>query len=216
MPPLLTIFDCDGVLVDSEIIVCRTYVPYLAELGIEITAEEIADRYVGRSAGTMIADLRTRYGRSLPEDFQQSARRRIAAAFETEPLTIDGVDAVLAAHSGRVCVASGSAPERVRRCLELAGILRYFDPYIFSATQVANGKPAPDLFLFASGQMGFEPRNCLVIEDSIHGVTAAIAAGMRVLGFTGGSHCGPDHAGRLLAVGAEQTFQHLRELPPLL
>jgi HAD superfamily hydrolase (TIGR01509 family) len=216
MPPGLTIFDCDGVLVDSEIIVCRTYVPYLAELGIEIAAEEIVDRYVGRTAETMIADLESRYGRNLPADFHQSARQRVAAAFETEPMTIEGVDTVLATFQGKVCVASGSGPERVRRCLTLVGLLRYFEPRIFTASQVARGKPAPDLFLFAADKMGVSPRECLVIEDSVHGVAAAIAAEMRVLGFTGGSHCGPGHAERLLAAGAATVFQHMRELPGLL
>ncbi len=216
MPPGLTIFDCDGVLVDSEVIACRVCVPCLAELGIEITAEEVADRYIGMSAGSMIADLETRYDRHLPMDLYETMRDRIIAAFETEPLTIDGVDAVLASHRGNICVASGSTQERVRRCLTLVGLLRHFDPHIFSATQVAHGKPAPDLFLFAAQQMGADARDCLVIEDSVHGVMAAVAAGMRVLGFTGGSHCRPGHADRLLAAGASAIFQHMRDLPPLL
>lgn len=216
MPPGLTIFDCDGVLVDSEVIACRVCVPCLAELGIEITAEEVADRYIGMSAGSMIADLETRYDRHLPMDLYETMRDRIIAAFETEPLTIDGVDAVLTSHWGNICVASGSTQERVRRCLTLVGLLRHFDPHIFSATQVAHGKPAPDLFLFAAQQMGADARDCLVIEDSVHGVMAAVAAGMRVLGFTGGSHCRPGHADRLLAAGASAIFQHMRDLPPLL
>jgi HAD superfamily hydrolase (TIGR01509 family) len=216
LPPGLTIFDCDGVLVDSEMIACRVCVPCLAELGIEITAEEVADRYIGMSAGSMIADLETRYDRHLPMDLYETMRDRIIAAFETEPLTIDGVDAVLASHRGNICVATGSTQERVRRCLTLVGLLRHFDPHIFSATQVAHGKPAPDLFLFAAQQMGADARDCLVIEDSVHGVMAAVAAGMRVLGFTGGSHCRPGHADRLLAAGASAIFQHMRDLPPLL
>jgi HAD superfamily hydrolase (TIGR01509 family) len=216
MPPGLTIFDCDGVLVDSEVIACRVCVPCLAELGIAITAEAVADRYIGMSAGSMIADLETRYNRNLPADLYETMRHRIIAAFETEPLTIDGVDRVLAAHDGKVCVASGSTQERVRRCLTLVGLLHHFDPHIFSATQVPRGKPAPDLFLFAAQQMGADARDCLVIEDSVHGVTAAVAAGMRVLGFTGGSHCRPGHADRLLAAGASAIFQRMRDLPPLL
>jgi beta-phosphoglucomutase-like phosphatase (HAD superfamily) len=104
----------------------------------------------------------------------------------------------------------------VRRCLTLVGLLNYFDPHIFSASMVARGKPAPDLFLFAAREMGEKPEDCLVIEDSVHGVTAAIAAGMRVYGFTGASHCRPGHAERLLAAGASATFQHMRELPGLL
>ena len=154
MPPGLTIFDCDGVLVDSEAIACRVCVPCLAEHGIEISVEEVADRYIGMSAAAMISDLETRYGRDLSVDLYETMRERIVAAFETEPLTIDGVDRVLAAHGGRVCVASGSTQERVRHCLTLVGLLHHFDPFIFSATQVPRGKPAPDLFLFAARQWG--------------------------------------------------------------
>jgi HAD superfamily hydrolase (TIGR01509 family) len=216
MQPALTIFDCDGVLVDSEVIACRVCVPCLAEVGIVTTAEEIADRYIGTSARAMIADLEIRFGQALPADFYDTLRDGIEAAFESESLTIEGIDAVLASHRGKVCVASGSTPERVRRCLTLVGLLRWFDPHIFSATHVARGKPAPDLFLYASQQMGADARDCLVIEDSIIGVTAAVAAGMRVIGFTGASHCRPGHAERLLAAGASTTFQHMRELPRLL
>jgi len=216
MPTGLTIFDCDGVLVDSEAMVCRVCARCFAEVGITMTAEEIGERYIGISDRSMIADLEIRYGRTLSADFQETMRRRINAVFETEPLTIDGVDTVLASLSGKICVASGSAPERVRRCLTLVGLLHYFDAHIFSASQVTRGKPAPDLFLFAAREMEIEPKECLVIEDSIHGVTAAVAAGMRVLGFAGASHCRPGHAELLLAAGASVTFHHMRELPGLL
>jgi HAD superfamily hydrolase (TIGR01509 family) len=165
---------------------------------------------------SMIADLEMRYDRTLSVEFQATVRQRIAASFESEPMTIDGIDEVLAAHRGKRCVASSSMPERVRRCLTLVGLLNYFDPHFFSASMVARGKPAPDLFLFAAREMGEKPEDCLVIEDSVHGVTAAIAAGMRVYGFTGASHCRPGHAERLLAAGASATFQHMRELPGLL
>jgi HAD superfamily hydrolase (TIGR01509 family) len=215
MSPLLTIFDCDGVLVDSEAVVCRVCVPCLAEAGIAITEAELADRYIGISAAEMVADMRDRYGVTLSPAFQETMRQRIAAACEVEPLTIDGIDEVLAVHKGRVCVASGSRLERVRRCLTIVGLLDYFEPHIFSATQVTRGKPAPDLFLFAAREMGVRPEDCLVIEDSVHGVTAAVAAGMRVLGFTGGSHCRPGHADRLLTAGAAATFGQMRELKSL-
>src|SRR6202789_1998058 len=216
MPPALTIFDCDGVLVDSEAIACRTCVPALAAVGVAMTAEEIADRYIGMGAGEMEADIKARHGVTLDDAFYLSLRQRIMAAFEVEPLTIDGIAAVLAVHDGAVCVASGSRPERVRRCLEIVGLLHHFDPHIFSATQVARGKPAPDLFLFAAREIGVPPADCLVIEDSAHGVTAASAAGMRAVGFTGGSHCGPTHARRLLDAGATRVIGHMRELPALI
>jgi HAD superfamily hydrolase (TIGR01509 family) len=216
MQPGLTIFDCDGVLVDSEVIACRICALSLAEFGITTTAEEIADRYIGSSARAMIADLEILHGQPLPADFYDTLRDRIEAAFESEALRIDGIDAVLASLRGKICVASGSTPERVRRCLTLVGLLHCFDPHIFSATQVARPKPAPDLFLYASRQMGADARDCLVIEDSVLGVTAAVAAGMRVIGFIGASHCRPGHADRLLVAGASVVFQHMRELPGLL
>ena len=153
---------------------------------------------------------------ALNDAFHQSLRQRIMDAFEVESLTIDGIAAVLAAHDGPLCVASGSRPERVRRCLEIVSLLHHFDPHIFSATQVARGKPAPDLFLFAAREMGEAPEDCLVIEDSVHGVNAAIAAGMRVIGFIGGSHCGPHQARRLLDAGAARVISHMRELPALI
>ena len=201
---------------DTEALVCRVCVVCLAEVGIMITAEEIADRYVGISAASMIADLETRYNMALSADFQETMRHQIEIASETEPLTIDGVETVVSGQPGKICVASSSTPERVRRSLKLVGLLHYFEPHIFSATQVARGKPAPDLFLFAAREKETKPEDCLVIEDSVHGVTAASAARMRVLGFTGGSHCRPGHAERLLAAGASATFQHMRELPGLL
>jgi HAD superfamily hydrolase (TIGR01509 family) len=216
MPPGLTIFDCDGVLVDSEAVVCGICVPCLAEIGVVMTAEDIADRYIGISATKMAADIESRHGVTLTPEFHTTMRQRIMDAFEIEPLTIDGIDSVLAAHVGILCVASGSRLERVRRCLAIVGLLDYFDPYIFSATQVARGKPAPDLFLFAAREMGAAPAECLVIEDSTHGVTAAVAAGMPVIGFSGGSHCRPGHADRLPGAGAAHVIQHMRELPELL
>jgi HAD superfamily hydrolase (TIGR01509 family) len=216
VPPTLTIFDCDGVLVDSEAVACRICVPCLAEIGIATTAEDIADRYIGISAAEMAADIESRHGVTLTPEFHTTLRQRIMDAFEIEPLTIDGIDSVLAAHDGRLCVASGSRLERVRRCLTIVGLLDYFDPHIFSATQVARGKPAPDLFLFAAREMGVAPAECLVTEDSTHGVTAAVAAGMPVIGFSGGSHCRPGHSDRLLRAGATHVIQHMRELPGLL
>lgn len=129
---------------------------------------------------------------------------------------MEGVEEALAALTCKVCVASSSSPERLRHSLSLVGLLRWFDPHIFSAAQVARGKPAPDLFLFAARQMGVEPHSCVVIEDSVPGVAGATAAGMRVIGFTGGSHCGPGHSVRLRSAGAFATLADLGELPGLL
>ena len=214
--PDLVIFDCDGVLIDSEVIACRADAACLAEIGIAITAEEVMDRYVGISAAAMFADLEARYGRALPPDFGETLHRRVAACFDTELAAIAGVDEALSALRCRMCVASSSTPERLRHSLGLVGLLARFEPDIFSAAQVARGKPAPDLFLFAAERMAVAPSACLVIEDSVAGVRGAVAAGMAVLGFTGGGHCRPGHAQRLLDAGASSTFGHMRELPRLL
>jgi len=211
----LIIFDCDGVLIDSELIACRVDADYLQEIGIPITAEEIRDRYVGVSTATMLADLEARHKRRLPAGLTEELRLRVAAAFETELTAMPGIEDVLAWLTCRRCVASSSSPERLRHSLSLVGLWPSFDPHVFSATQVANGKPAPDLFLYAAARMGTAPGTCLVVEDSVAGVQAASSAGMRVLGFTGGSHCGSGHAGRLQEAGAAETFADLRRLPAL-
>lgn len=215
MPPELIIFDCDGVLIDSEAIACRADSACLAEIGIAMSAEQIMDRYLGISADTMCADIERRQGRTLPPDFAETLRLRVASAFEAELMPMVGIEAALDALPQRRCVASSSAPERLRHSLSLAGLLHRFEPHVFSATQVACGKPAPDLFLFAAASMHADPAACAVIEDSVPGVQAAVAARMRAIGFTGGGHCRPGHAERLLAAGAAAIADDMRRLPAL-
>jgi beta-phosphoglucomutase-like phosphatase (HAD superfamily) len=153
MSPELIIFDCDGVLIDSEAIACRADSACLAEAGIALSAEEIMERYLGISAAAMCADIEQRLGCTLPADFAETLRLRTAATFESGLVPMPGVEALLVALPQRRCVASSSAPERLRHSLSLTGLLRGFEPYVFSATQVARGKPAPDLFLFAAASM---------------------------------------------------------------
>ena len=138
------------------------------------------------------------------------------SAFDSELVATPGIDAALSAIKSPVCVASSSAPDRLRYTLSLVGLFTRFDPHIFSATQVQREKPAPDLFLFAAGQMEVEPSTCLIVEDSVAGVMAAVRAGMRVIGFAGGSHCGLGHAERLRQAGADQVITDFRDLMPLL
>ena len=214
--PELIIFDCDGVLIDSEVIACRADSACLAELGIAMSAEEILERYLGISAAVMCADIERRQGCVLPADFADTLRVRVAAAFESELVPMPGVEALLATMSQRRCVASSSAPERLRHSLKLSGLLDRFEPYVFSATQVARGKPAPDLFLFAAASMQVGPAGCVVIEDSVPGVQAAVAAGMRAIGFIGGGHCRPEHGERLRAAGAVAVVDDMRGLAVLM
>lgn len=212
----LVIFDCDGVLIDSEVLSCRTDAACFTDIGIEISAEEVMDRYLGISARMMCEDIEQRYGRRLPDDFGEMMRQRIEAAFEAELTAIAGVETVLRTLPLRRCVASGSTPERLRHSLSLTGLLGYFEPHIFSSTQVARGKPAPDLFQFAATSMQVAAASCVVIEDSVPGVQAAVAAGMRVIGFTGGGHCRPGHAERLRAAGASAICEQMPILRELL
>jgi HAD superfamily hydrolase (TIGR01509 family) len=212
----LVIFDCDGVLIDSEAIACRADAGCLAEIGVVMGADEIMDRYLGISATAMCADIEQRCGVTLPKDFVATLHRRAAEVFDAELVAMSGVEALLQALPHRRCVASSSAPRRLRHSLSLTGLLGYFEPHVFSATQVARGKPAPDLFLFAAEAMQTPPASCIVIEDSVPGVRAAVAAGMRAIGFTGGEHCRRDHAERLLAAGAAAIAADMLRLSALL
>ena len=208
----LVIFDCDGVLVDGEIVSFEAEAEALAEIGINVPLDELMDRFVGLSSASAFAVLEKEHGIRLPPDFAERCRQRVLAAFDSKLRPITGVVPLLEGLRRRRCVASSSEPARIRHSLTLARILHHFDPHIFSATQVAHGKPAPDLFLFAAGQMGAAPERCLVIEDSVPGVTGARAAGMTVLGFTGGGHCRNGQADRLRAAGAAEVFGTMGEI----
>jgi HAD superfamily hydrolase (TIGR01509 family) len=211
----LVIFDCDGVLIDSELLSVQADRECLAEDGIDLSAEEIIERYTGLSLAAMLGDLEARYGRPLP-DFAMRHRERLRPLFEADLRPIPGVGALLDLLACRVCVASSSTPERLQHALSLVGLLDRFQPHVFSASEVAHGKPAPDLFFHAADRMGVAPQRCLVIEDSVPGVAAAVAAGMPAIGFTGGSHCRPGHEARLAAAGAALVIDRMTELLPAL
>jgi len=209
---MLLIFDCDGVLVDSEPLSCRIDAEILTECGVPYTAEDVARDFTGVSIKDQIARIESDRGVRLPDDFTERLNRTLFQRFEAELKPIAGVrDAILSLPLPR-CVASSSTPERIALSLRVTGLADLFD-HVFSSTQVARGKPAPDLFLHAAGQMNARPEDCLVVEDSVAGVQAAIAAGMRVIGFAGGGHCGPDHAEKLRRAGAPVVIDRMAELP---
>ena len=212
----LVIFDCDGVLVDSEVISCRAHAETLTRHGYPITAEQVFDRFLGRSTRQANLEVEAELGRSLPDDFHVQLQEALFRAFAASLEPVPHVEAALEAIAQPICVASSGSQERMRVSLGRAGLYDRFAPNIFSATQVSNGKPAPDLFLFAAAQMATLPARCLVIEDSVPGITAACAAGMAVLGFHGGSHCRPGYADTLRAAGAVITFDDMRQLPDLI
>jgi HAD superfamily hydrolase (TIGR01509 family) len=212
----LVIFDCDGVLVDSEVISCRAHAETLTRHGYPITPEQVFDRFLGQSMRKATLEIETELGRRLPDDFPAQVYAEIFRLFAASLQATPHIDEALAAIMVPVCVASSGPPEKISTSLNHVGLYDRFAPHIFSAVQVKNGKPAPDLFLFAAEQMQVSPARCLVIEDSVAGVTAACAAGMTVLGFHGGSHCRPNTADTLRAAGAAVTFDDMRALPGLI
>ncbi|MBN8928256.1 MAG: HAD family hydrolase [Rhodospirillales bacterium] len=214
--PALVIFDCDGVLIDSELLSCEAEAACLAAAGLDVSLQEVLDTYVGISLHSMVAALQVRFGRRVPPDLADRIRAATHAAFEGRLQPVAGIVAALDRLDLPACVASGSEPARLAHTLGLAGLWDRFAPHVFSATQVERGKPAPDLFLFAADRMGAAPETCVVVEDSVAGIQAARAAGMRALGFTGASHCGPRHAERLYAAGADTVFDTMSTLDGLL
>lgn len=184
----LVIFDCDGVLVDSERLSVRTEVQLLGELGWSVGEDEVIERFVGRSDAHMLSVIEAQLGRPVPE-FMTQYRERLFAAFDRELTAVPGVVEALDRIESlglATCVASSGTHDKMARTLGRTELLDRFDGRIYSATQVAHGKPAPDLFLFAAATMGVEPSACVVVEDSRYGVEAARAAGMRSVGFAGG------------------------------
>lgn len=213
----LVVFDCDGVLVDSEPIAIRVDALILEQLGWPLTETEIVERFVGRPHAFMVAEIEAQLGRVLPVSWETEVAPLYAQAFADELVAVDGIREVLELlardHSTLpICVASSSKHTSIRRSLDLTGLRHHFgEDRIFSAQDVEHGKPAPDVFLHAAAAMGVDPARCTVIEDSAHGVAAGRAAGMRVLAYSGGV----TPAARLVGPGTE-LFDDMRALPALL
>jgi len=180
----LVIFDCDGVLVDSERLAVRTEAEILAGLGWPLSESEVVDRFVGRSASYMHHEIERHLSRSV--DWDVEFERRYREVFEQELAPVPGIVAALDQITTLTCVASSGSHEKMTFTLGLTGLLDRFDGRIFSVDEVANGKPAPDIFLYAASKMGVVPHRCAVIEDSVSGVTAGLAAQMTVFAFAGG------------------------------
>jgi HAD superfamily hydrolase (TIGR01509 family) len=214
--PKLVIFDCDGVLVDSEPIAARVLAELLGELGEPTTAEDCLRCFTGFSIAAVIRSIEARRKRPLPANFRERLRARDAAAFRAGLTAIDGVGEVVRKLPLAKCVASSGSLEKMRLTLSITGLLGCFEPHLFSAEMVARGKPAPDLFLLAAERMGVLPDACTVVEDSTAGIAAGRAAGMRVLGFAGGGHAGPRYGEMLRTAGANVVFRRMAELPRLL
>jgi HAD superfamily hydrolase (TIGR01509 family) len=186
----LVIFDCDGVLIDSEIISARMLVEELARMGVVIDLPYVARHFLGRSYPTVMAQIRREFGLDLPPEFEDQYRERLLEGFRKDLKVMPGVLQVLDELSVPWCVATSSSPRRAEMSLALTGLAARVGERLFTASQVERGKPAPDLFLFAAREMRADPARALVIEDSLTGLRAALAAGMTVWRFTGGSHFG--------------------------
>jgi len=212
----LIIFDCDGVVVDSEVISCRVHAEVLTRHGYPISADEVCARFLGRTARDTAIEVERELGRPLAENYDRERRAALIAALADSVEAIPHLEQALDTIAAPICIASSAVPEKIFATLSRTGLYRRFAPNIFSGSQVKNGKPAPDLFLFAATQMATLPERCLVIEDSVPGVTGARAAGMTVLGFHGGSHCRPGDDEALRAAGSVATFDDMRQLPGLI
>ncbi len=210
----LLIFDCDGVLVDSEVISIRVEVEELNRLGCEVSAQDYLDASLGRHEEDRIFKaLADAHGVTLPADFLARTRAKLDECFARELRPIEGVEESLRLLPFPKCVASSSRLERLKQVLSMTGLDRYFNGNIFSASQVARGKPHPDLFLKAAQDMNTDPKDCLVIEDSPVGIQASLAAGMQAIGFTGGGHCNAALAEKLRRAGCRNLFSDMRDLP---
>jgi HAD superfamily hydrolase (TIGR01509 family) len=207
----MVIFDCNGVLVDSELIAANVIAEEFNRAGVPVTPDAAMRYCVGRRPSDVFAAVESAFRRKLPLSFGRTVAAATLQRFRTELRVLPHVTHALTWLRGPKCVASSSTPERVRVSLEVTGLIRFFD-HLFSASQVPHGKPAPDLFLHAARTVGVAASECIVVEDSPNGVAAATAAGMTPIGFVGGSHASADLAAQLSAAGARTIISDMRAL----
>lgn len=214
--PDLVIYDCDGTLIDTETLYGEVSLGACHALGLTSwTLDLYVDSIVGIPWSEGIKIIEAAHGRPLPADFEQKIEDAVALRLETELRALPGVQEAVTAIGGRRCVASSTSLAPLRRNLAITGLIELFDPHIYSASQVARGKPHPDVFLHAAASMAAAPEACLVIEDSVPGVRAALAAGMRVVGFTGVAHDKARSARRLAEAGAFAVIDDFAQWPQL-
>lgn len=208
----MIIFDCNGVLVDSEPLATAVTAQELGRAGFPMTADTIARYFTGRRPTDMFKEIEQATRRRLPGNFSATVNAAILQRFRAELRATAHMSYALSWLRGPKCVASSAGLDRIRASLETTDLIRFFEPHLFSGNDVANGKPAPDLFLLAAARMGVPTGDCVVVEDSPVGVAAGAAAGMAVVGFAGGSHAGPRLAHHLKAAGARAVISDMRAL----
>jgi HAD superfamily hydrolase (TIGR01509 family) len=215
---MLIIFDCDGVLIDSEILSAEVDAAILQEFGYEISPADLAHRFAGITTEGIFEAIAAEIGRAFPDDVLDRAKRETDLRLRRDVKAIDGVHEMLDALDDPRCICSNSRSARLEVSLEKVGLWDRFRPYVFSAQEVGSkrGKPAPDVFLHAAEVFETDPADAVVVEDSTTGVTGAVAAGMRVIGFTGASHSWPGHADALMDAGAVTVVRRLADVPPTL
>ncbi len=208
----MVIFDCNGVLVDSEPIASSVLANAFRRVGVSASADVVARRFHGRRATDIFAEVEQATRRRLPPDFPAMVADETLLRLRAELRPVAHAAHALSWIRGPKAVASSSAIERIRLSLEITDLLRFFEPRLFSASLVANGKPAPDIYLLAADRMQVEPADCIVVEDSAAGVTAATAAGMRAIGFVGRSPSEGRLAQELVNAGAYAVIADMRAL----
>lgn len=212
----LLIFDCDGVLIESEILATQCEVKALNQLGCPVTLEEYIEFAVGYHSVEIEKNLKERFDFEIPNTFWDEMNLCQKELFEKELKTVEGVRGVLQTINIPKCVASNSNAERLHRTLKITKLFSFFEGNIFSAEIVKKKKPEPDIFLYAAEKMGVNPSNCLVIEDSLAGIQAALAAKMAVFAFCGGRHITNRFRSKVAEAGAHQIFERMEDLPALL
>lgn len=213
----LILFDCDGVLVDSEIIAAEVESKLLRDHGFEITAEEMCIRFAGLDWKNILLTVEKEADLPLSASLIDKSEALLDRALSIRVKMIDGVRTALSRLTEQRCICSNSSSKRLDMMLTKVGLKPYFEGHVYSAKDLGpdRTKPKPDIYLHGAKQFNADPARCLVIEDSVHGVHAARAAGMRVIGFTGGSHTYPTHADRLTDAGAETVISRMTELPQM-
>ncbi len=214
----LVIFDCDGTVMDTEMMMAEVEVEAFAEYGAAITATEFNTRFAGTASEKIQEIMEEELGRSLPEDHVDKVRQKMNERLWREAKIVPGIMEVLDGFDQPRCICSNAGMDKLKIELSKGELWDRFRPYVYSARDLEGieNKPAPDVFLHAAKEFDVDPKACIVIEDSVTGVTGAKAAGMRVIGFTGASHTYPGHSDDLTNAGAETVIKHLKDIPALI
>lgn len=214
----LVIFDCDGILMDSEIVAAAAELEIYSEFGIEMEPKEFAQTFAGQNSALILLEMEKYLGRKLPDDTLKKIQANVSAKCVDEAKMIKDADIVLDQLDQARCICSNGPQAKMQKMLGRAGLYEKFRPYVFSAKDFdpPKHKPEPDIIFKALKEFEMQPQQAIVVEDSVHGIGAARAAGTRIVGFTGASHTYDTHADELIDAGAETVISRLTELPAII